>query len=216
MEMKDVYASLETLENGSALIDAIKSNMSRVNSESAERRKELETVTKELSEFKSEYQTGFKTLQEMLGQKGGTNDPGIDLVSKNSFQKQIETLREQMTTLQKEKEAKEREAFEQTRNNELRKNLSKLGLIDDFIEDFTGTLSNRYKMDGDGNWVKEDGTPMSEDLEKTLEGKDQFLKNKIQPGGDRKPPAERATPTFGSQDPMEKFRAINAKIKGGQ
>lgn len=215
MEIKDAYGRLEEIEGGEEIKTFFKDYISKLNNEAASRRKELDTITPEFEKMKSEFKQAVELIQKSQGTEPTPSDPSDPTSLKLS--KQLEELTSKMTKMEEEKEQASRQITESKKREALRKELERLNVLPDTREDLTSILSSRYVQDDQGDWVKEDGTVLSKDVEAYLDGKDFLIQNSVRPGMGSKPPAERATPrSFAeAKTPEEKFKIVQAKLNGG-
>ena len=111
MELKDVYAALEAAENGAAMVETIKSELTGVRKEAADARIAKNKAEEELAELKKQHGELEEKHKELETQLGDAQKRGA------GAQTEMQTLQKQVADLAKKYEAAEtaRKAAEEKR-----------------------------------------------------------------------------------------------------
>ena len=111
MEIKDVYAALEAAENGAAMVETIKSELTGVRKEAADARIAKNKAEEELAELKKQHGELEEKHKELETQLGDAQKRGA------GAQTEMQTLQKQVADLAKKYEAAEtaRKAAEEKR-----------------------------------------------------------------------------------------------------
>ena len=174
MELKEVYAALEAAENGAAMVETIKSELTGVRKEAADARIAKNKVEEELAELKKQHGELEEKHKELETQLGDAQKRGA------GAQTEMQTLQKQVADLAKKYEAAEtaRKAAEEKRVQadimaQTVDALTKSNAVDP--QEFAKLIAPSIKVAEDGtySYTKADGTQGS-----IVDGAAEWLKDK--------------------------------------
>jgi len=215
MDLKDVYGWMEQQEGSEEIKAFLKEHISSLNNESATRRKDLDELKSQFSEFQKDVKETLTTLTPK--EQAQLDQGGDDIPLTKKLANQVQELTQKMEASEKEKQEYSRKVLEGERIDAFKQELESRGVLPDVRNDLARTMASRYSKDEQGDWINQDGIVLSKDVETFLAGKDWLLQNPIREGGGAKPPAERATPrNFAeAKTPLEKMTLVHKKVIGG-
>ena len=159
MELKEVYAALEAAENGAAMVETIKSELTGVRKEAADARIAKNKAEEELAELKKQHGELEEKHKELETQLGDAQKRGA------GAQTEMQTLQKQVADLAKKYEAAEtaRKAAEEKRVQtdimaQTVDALTKSNAVDP--QEFAKLIAPSIKVAEDGtySYTKADGT----------------------------------------------------------
>ena len=174
MELKEVYAALEAAENGAAMVETIKSELTGVRKEAADARIAKNKAEEELAELKKQHGELEEKHKELETQLGDAQKRGA------GAQTEMQTLQKQVADLAKKYEAAEtaRKAAEEKRVQadimaQTVDALTKSNAVDP--QEFAKLIAPSIKVAEDGtySYTKADGTQGS-----IVDGAAEWLKDK--------------------------------------